>query len=74
MSTDYCRAVLRVAIAQWCQNMGWQAVQATPLEMLTDVLERYIIQMGRITHNYSEQCKCLIFVFIDSAIQIQNKI
>ena len=57
MATEYCRAALRIAIAQWCQNLGWQAVQSTPLEMLTDILERHIIQMGRITHNYSEQCE-----------------
>ena len=71
MCTEYSRAVLRVAIAQWCQNLGWQAVQSTPLEMLTDILERHILQMGRTVHNYSEKCEyfkllsCIIFIRID---------
>ncbi len=60
MAQDYSRAVLRVAIAQLAQGLGWQAIQGTPMELLTDVLERYILSLGRSTHRYSEQCKLTI--------------
>ncbi len=59
MAQEYSRAVLRVAIAQLAQGLGWQAIQGTPMELLTDVLERYILSLGRSTHRYSEQCKLI---------------
>ncbi|KAK3102352.1 hypothetical protein FSP39_010746 [Pinctada imbricata] len=55
MAEEYCRGVLRVCLAQISQNLGWHATQSTPLELLTDVLERYIVQLGNVTHRYSEQ-------------------
>lgn len=57
MSAEYSRAILRVSIAQWCQGLGWQSVHASVLELMTDVLERYILQMSTNIHNYAEQCK-----------------
>ena len=56
MSQEYSRSVLRVAIAQLCQNLGWQAIQSTPMELLTDILERYLFELGKFSHRYSEQC------------------
>lgn len=57
MSEEYSRAVLRIAIAQICQHLGWNSIHNTPLELLTDVMERYILLVARTTHRYSEQCK-----------------
>ncbi|XP_033746840.1 transcription initiation factor TFIID subunit 3-like [Pecten maximus] len=55
MANEYCRSMLRVSLAQICQNLGWNAAQATPLELLTDVLERYLLEVAKVTHRYSEQ-------------------
>jgi transcription initiation factor TFIID subunit 3 len=60
MSEEYCRHVLRVAVAQICQQLGWHAVHTSPLEMLTDILERYVTELGKSAHRYSEQCKYLL--------------
>ena len=57
MATDYCRGILRVCVAQLCQNLGWHNTQSTPLELLTNVLERYLLELGKVSHRYSEQCK-----------------
>ena len=57
MSVDYSRGLLRIALAQICQSFGWEAVQSTPMELLTDILERYILNMGKYAHRYSEQCE-----------------
>ncbi|XP_041347810.1 transcription initiation factor TFIID subunit 3-like [Gigantopelta aegis] len=55
MDRDYCRAILRVCVAQLCQNLGWHNTQSTPLELLTNVLERYLLELGKVSHRYSQQ-------------------
>ncbi|KAK7102595.1 transcription initiation factor TFIID subunit 3-like [Littorina saxatilis] len=52
---EYSRSVLRVSVAQICQNLGWNATQTSPLELMTDVLERYLEEIAKISHRYSEQ-------------------
>ena len=36
----YSRNLLQRAAAQLCQQLGWHGIQATAMEMLTDILER----------------------------------
>ncbi|XP_071140923.1 transcription initiation factor TFIID subunit 3-like isoform X2 [Mytilus edulis] len=55
MSGEYSYQVLKVCVAQICQNLGWNSTQSTPLELLTDILERYLVQVGKVTHRYAEQ-------------------
>ncbi|ESO88898.1 hypothetical protein LOTGIDRAFT_125487 [Lottia gigantea] len=55
MASEYCRSVLRISVAQICQNLGWNSTQTTPLELLTDVLERYVFELGNVSHRYCEQ-------------------
>ncbi|CAE1272398.1 TAF3 [Acanthosepion pharaonis] len=55
MASEYCRQILRVVVAQICQHLGWHSTHATPLEVLTDVLERYILDVSRTTHQYAER-------------------
>ena len=52
---EYSRSLLRVVVAQVCQTLGWNGIQSTPLELLTDILERYLLEIGRTSHRYSEQ-------------------
>ncbi|XP_061140109.1 transcription initiation factor TFIID subunit 3 [Syngnathus typhle] len=54
MCESYGRSLLRVSVAQICQALGWDAVQLTACDLLADVLQRYIQQMGRVCHRYSE--------------------
>nr|XP_057932319.1 transcription initiation factor TFIID subunit 3 isoform X1 [Doryrhamphus excisus] len=54
MCESYARSLLRVSVAQICQALGWDAVQLTACDLLSDVLHRYIQQMGRVCHRYSE--------------------
>ena len=55
MASEFSRKVLRVAIAQMCQSLGWNGIQSTPMELMTDLLERYLLEIGRSTHRYCEQ-------------------
>jgi len=56
MSVQYSRSLLRVIIAQLCRQLGWTAIHSSPLELLTNILERYIVQLGCQTHRFSELC------------------
>uniref|UniRef100_H3DF03 Transcription initiation factor TFIID subunit 3 n=1 Tax=Tetraodon nigroviridis TaxID=99883 RepID=H3DF03_TETNG len=54
MCESYARSLLRVSVAQICQALGWDAVQVTACNLLSDVLHRYIQQLARSCHRYSE--------------------
>ncbi|XP_062403377.1 transcription initiation factor TFIID subunit 3-like isoform X2 [Sardina pilchardus] len=54
MCDSYARSLLRVSVAQICQALGWDAVQLTACDLLSDVLDRYIQQLARGCHRYSE--------------------
>lgn len=54
MCEGYARSLLRVSVAQMCQAVGWDAVQLSACDLLSDVLERYVQQLARSCHRYSE--------------------
>ncbi|XP_028287672.1 transcription initiation factor TFIID subunit 3 [Parambassis ranga] len=54
MCESYARSLLRVSVAQICQALGWDAIQLTACDLLSDVLQRYIQQLARVCHRYSE--------------------
>ncbi|XP_006895085.1 PREDICTED: transcription initiation factor TFIID subunit 3-like [Elephantulus edwardii] len=56
MCESYSRSLLRVSVAQICQALGWDSVQLNACHLLTDVLQRYLQQLGWACHRYSELC------------------
>ncbi|GFO07408.1 transcription initiation factor tfiid subunit 3 [Plakobranchus ocellatus] len=54
MSRKYSHQLLRIAVAQICQNLGWHSAQSSSLEVLTDVLEKYLLQLSMASHRYCE--------------------
>ncbi|XP_066448186.1 transcription initiation factor TFIID subunit 3 isoform X1 [Eleutherodactylus coqui] len=54
MCESYSRSLLRVSVAQICQALGWDSVQVTACDLLTDVLHRYLQQLCRGARRYSE--------------------
>nr|XP_036857210.1 transcription initiation factor TFIID subunit 3 [Manis javanica] len=54
MCESYSRSLLMVSVAQICQALGWDSVQLSACHLLTDVLQRYLQQLGRGCHRYSE--------------------
>lgn len=59
MCESYARSLLRVSVAQVCQAVGWDAVQLSACDLLSDVLERYLQQLARSCHRYSELCESI---------------
>lgn len=56
MASTYSRDLTKVAVAKILQTIGWHSSNATPLEILTDVLVQYITQIGRATNDYANEC------------------
>ncbi|XP_059581743.1 transcription initiation factor TFIID subunit 3 [Alligator mississippiensis] len=54
MCESYSRWLLRVSVAQICQALGWDSVQLSACDLLTDVLQRYLQRLGRGCHRYCE--------------------
>ncbi|XP_053968137.1 transcription initiation factor TFIID subunit 3-like isoform X2 [Anastrepha ludens] len=47
MADQYMRELLRIAVAQICQTIGYHVIQATPLELLQDTLHKFLHEFSR---------------------------
>lgn len=63
MTEQYTNQVLKVVVAQICQAIGWHSIQSTPLELMVDILHRYLQQITKQTYRYAELCKFYLFLF-----------
>lgn len=57
MKENYSTQLLRAVAAQICQTIGWQCVTASSLEILVDILDRYLKEICKTTHDFAELCK-----------------
>ena len=48
--------MLRVVVAQLCQSVGFETCQVGAIDILVDILERFLLKIGEVSSNYSEQC------------------
>ncbi len=49
--------VLRQVVGHCSHNIGWNGIHASSLDLLTEVLQKYLTEIGQSMHRYSEQCK-----------------
>lgn len=56
MASDYTQQILKVVVGQICQTIGWNSIQATPLELLGDILHKHLQEMTRTIQRYSNLC------------------
>jgi transcription initiation factor TFIID subunit 3 len=54
ISIEYIRRILKVAVSQMLQTVGFQSVQSTAMDILIEVLERYIYLLAKSAHEFSE--------------------
>jgi transcription initiation factor TFIID subunit 8 len=52
--TLYSRTLTRVSVAQLLQTVGFQAAQSTAIDILVEILERYICLISKSAHDYAE--------------------
>ncbi|XP_037040276.1 transcription initiation factor TFIID subunit 3-like [Bradysia coprophila] len=50
----YTQQILKVTVAQLCQTIGFNSISNTPLEAMSDILNKYIKEIATQTHRYSE--------------------
>ena len=50
----YTKALLKVSIGQILQTIGFQTAQSSALDLLVNILERYIMLLSKNAHDFSE--------------------
>ncbi|PNF17120.1 hypothetical protein B7P43_G09094 [Cryptotermes secundus] len=55
MAETFSRNALKMVVAQICQTIGWHSILSTPLDIMIDIVQRYITEVGKHMHRYSEQ-------------------
>lgn len=72
MCDGFNHGALQIAVAQICQSMGWDALQKSSHDLLTDVLQKYLEEIAKSAHGYSQICefgRSVQFYFITKCIQ-----
>lgn len=57
MCDGFNHGALQIAVAQICQSMGWDALQKSTHDLLTDVLQKYLEEIAKSAHGYCQLCK-----------------
>jgi len=64
MSEEVASRLLQVTVAQLLLPIGWSSVSNTSLQVLGDVVKRYIEGLGRTTSGFAEHgnvcCVCVL--------------
>lgn len=55
MSSQYSRDHCKIAVSKILQTIGWHTVNSTPLEVLTDILSKYIQQISKTAVDYANE-------------------
>ncbi|XP_078488879.1 uncharacterized protein LOC100175083 [Ciona intestinalis] len=56
MADVFSKGILKIVVAQLTQAVGFDSLQLGTLEVLTDLLERFLLTTGRTAHDLSEKC------------------
>lgn len=54
MCDGFNHGALQIAVAQICQSMGWDALQKSTHDLLTDVLQKYLEEIAKSAHGYCQ--------------------
>ncbi|KAF2369089.1 Bromodomain associated domain [Trinorchestia longiramus] len=54
MEPNFQHEALKKCVALICQGIGFQGIYAMPLEVLTDLLHRYLREVAVLTHSFAE--------------------
>lgn len=55
MAEAFTKQTLKMVVSQVCQTIGWHAIQTSSLEVLVDVLHRYLEEIAKTAHLYADQ-------------------
>lgn len=69
MAEKYTTELLGVVIAQIAQTIGYSRTQSAPLELLEDILLRFIQELARDLHSQAEHGNYLVPKYLHAYIQ-----
>lgn len=55
MSSQYSRDHCKIAVSKILQTIGWHTANSTPLEVLTDILSKYMQQISKTAVDYANE-------------------
>ena len=58
-SEEFGRLLLQRSVGRVCSQLGLTGVHQVPLDVMTDLLRRYILQLGRISSAHAEDGSCV---------------
>lgn len=67
MAEKYSSDLLRVVVAQIAQTIGYSNTQSAPVELLEDILHKFIQELARNLHSQAEHGKlqlCTYFSYV----------
>ncbi|XP_022708563.1 transcription initiation factor TFIID subunit 3-like isoform X1 [Varroa jacobsoni] len=53
MSREFSTALLGKVVGHICLNVGWNNIQQSSLSILVDILQRYLIELGKCAHAFT---------------------
>ncbi|CAH0561859.1 unnamed protein product [Brassicogethes aeneus] len=54
-AAQYTRDHIKLSVGKILQTLGWHSINSTPLEVLTDVLARFLSQLTKLTNDYANE-------------------
>mmetsp|Transcript_19838 Transcript_19838/g.27700 ORF Transcript_19838/g.27700 Transcript_19838/m.27700 type:complete len:297 (+) Transcript_19838:65-955(+) len=51
---QYAKLLTKITVAQTCKELGFESVQESVLDSLTEITKKYIEELGRLSHRYTE--------------------
>lgn len=54
MAEQYSRHVSKIVVSQLSETAGFHAVQESAVDVLADLMLRYVAQLGSASHSYAE--------------------
>lgn len=60
--SQFTNDILKTSVGQICQTIGFHGIYSMPLDVLTDLLHRYMTEVCRLTHRYTEHCELFIYL------------
>ncbi|ALC48138.1 bip2 [Drosophila busckii] len=72
MTEKYSLELLRVVAAQISQTIGYSSTQSAPLELLQDILKRFIEELARDLHSQVEHANRVEPTLKDTQLSLQN--
>ncbi|EDV90972.1 GH23929 [Drosophila grimshawi] len=72
MAEKYTSDMLGVVIAQIAQTIGYSSTQSAPLELLEDILQRFIQELARDLHSQAEHANRVELNLKDALLSLSN--